>query len=134
MPDENVYTEAHGFKFPNGTTIPIEDAEARESISEINQSLSQLPILHGYQDITSEISTSTPYTATENCVVMLTVANNNANAKAYLNAYVNTIPIGMTFPSNGVGTIRAYAFMRVGDILTLNSSFPYEGTFSATLV
>jgi len=42
MPDENVYTEAHGFKFPNGTTIPIEDAEAREDISEIKQSLSNL--------------------------------------------------------------------------------------------
>lgn len=42
MPNENVYTEAHGFKFPNGTTIPIEDAEAREDISEIKQSLSDL--------------------------------------------------------------------------------------------
>lgn len=42
MPNENVYTEAHGFKFPNGTTIPIEDAEARQDISEIKQSLSQL--------------------------------------------------------------------------------------------
>lgn len=40
MPNENVYTEAHGFKFPNGTTIPIEDAEARQDISEIKQSLS----------------------------------------------------------------------------------------------
>ena len=42
MPNENVYTEAHGFKFPNGTTIPIEDAEARQDISEIKQSLSNL--------------------------------------------------------------------------------------------
>lgn len=40
MPNENVYTEAHGFKFPNGTTIPIEDAEARQDISEIKSSLS----------------------------------------------------------------------------------------------
>lgn len=39
MPNENVYTEAHGFKFPNGTTIPIEDAEARQDISEIKSSL-----------------------------------------------------------------------------------------------
>ena len=45
MPNENVYTEAHGFKFPNGTTIPIEDAEAREDISEIKQSLSDLKTL-----------------------------------------------------------------------------------------
>lgn len=42
MPNENVYTEAHGFKFPNGTTIPIEDAEARQDISEIKSSLSDL--------------------------------------------------------------------------------------------
>ena len=50
MPNENVYTEAHGFKFPNGTTIPIEDAEARQDISEIKQSLSLLDFISNVQN------------------------------------------------------------------------------------
>lgn len=54
MPNENVYTEAHGFKFPNGTTIPIEDSEARQDISEIKSSLSA----KGYYTLLNGVSVS----------------------------------------------------------------------------
>ena len=90
MPDENVYTEAHGFKFPNGTTIPIEDAEARESISEINQSLSQL--WASSQNVTNQDFNSLPLGIiynSGNCanspisgtvyMLVLTIAINNTN-------------------------------------------------------
>lgn len=109
MPNENVYTEAHGFKFPNGTTIPIEDAEARQDISEIKSSLSNLTSndeLYKTSNVgdTSEHEFSLNYSALN--YLFITIEVSWLSASTFTG--ILTIPSAVWVKTNGADTTRIY--------------------------
>lgn len=126
----------------NNTTSGLTGDDVQEAIdemagdvSEIKSALSDLdlnvPHFKGMFDITTDLTSDKTYTATESCIVLL--KTEGLNMSLYINAYVDGIGIGQT-TAQGQTVNNIYAFLKKGSVLTLNASYPYNGTFHAYVV
>ena len=117
----------------DNTTSGMTADDVQEAIDSLSNSLTQLPILHGYIDITTTLTTTKKYVATENCIVYMRSIG-TASQGAYINAYVGQgIPVGQIMPA-GTYTACAFAFLKAGEMVYLNATYAYGGTFNAYLV
>ena len=106
-----------------------------DAVNELKSALSDLdlnvPHFKGMFDITTDLTSDKTYTATESCIVLL--KTEGLNMTLYINAYVDGIGIGQT-TAQGQTVNNIYAFLKKGSVLTLNASYPYNGTFHAYVV